>query len=67
MADNQLKIGGLVEATAFRGEILRRRVVEIVNQTVYICREDEWQKAAEERREPEAVGFKMQNVRPVAG
>jgi hypothetical protein len=65
MDDNQLKIGCLVEVTAYKGEILKRRVVEIQGQTVYICREDEWQKATEERRDPESVGFNRQYVRPV--
>jgi hypothetical protein len=63
MVDNQMKRGCLVEATAYKGEILKRRIVEIQEETVYICREDEWQKAIDERREPESVGFNRRNVR----
>jgi hypothetical protein len=63
MIDNQLKKGSLVEATAYKGELLKRRVVEIRGETIYICREEEWVKATQEGREPEAVGFKRQSVR----
>lgn len=67
MTDNQLKTGCLVEVTAFKGEVLKRRVVEISDSTVYVCREDEWQAATEQKREPESVGFNRRFLIRVVG
>lgn len=63
MDSNTFKAGDLVEAIAFGGKTILRRVVEIADNTIYICREDEWQAAKSEGREPECVGFNRQFVR----
>lgn len=57
-----LKTGVLVEVEAFGKEVLQRRVVEVVEDTVYVCREEEWKIAKTERREPVAVGFNKRFV-----
>ena len=57
-----LKIGCLIEAEAFRGERIERRVVEISGDNVYICRDEEWREAQLHRREPECVGFKQRSI-----
>jgi hypothetical protein len=62
MSHNTIKIGSLVEVSAYGGETLRRRVVEIRDETVYICRNDEWDIAKRERRDPQTVGFNRRFV-----
>jgi hypothetical protein len=62
-----LNRGILVEVEAFGGERLTRRIVEIRDETVYICREDEWNKAIEERREPATVGFNKRFITKTLG
>jgi hypothetical protein len=62
MTDKPLKIGGLAEAVAFRGQKIIRRVVEISNETVYLCLESEWKSANKEGREPQCVGFPRKDV-----
>jgi hypothetical protein len=49
--------GAWVQVRAFGGEILARRVVEVDGDTIAICRDEEYQTAQREGREPITVGF----------
>jgi hypothetical protein len=62
MDANRLKAGCLVEVLAFGGEVLERRVVEIIGDTVYICKAEEWKEAKTRGREPSCVGFNQKFV-----
>ncbi len=54
--------GDWVQLQAYGGEIIRRRVVEVARDTVYVCRDEEYEKAERERREPVAIGFRLGDV-----
>jgi hypothetical protein len=58
-----MKKGDLVMARTHSDGVVTRRVVEVTPKTVYICREEEWQAALGEKREPQSVGFKREFVR----
>jgi len=62
METNSLKIGMIIEVSAFRGARLKRRVVEIIDRTIYVCKEEEWESAKQQNREPTAVGFPLKDV-----
>ena len=49
--------GSWVRVHAYGGEIIMRRVVEVDGDTIAICRDDEFQAAQREGREPVSVGF----------
>lgn len=54
--------GDIVRVRAYGGQVLTRRVVGMKGQTVMICREDEYQAAQREGREPMCAGFPKENV-----
>ena len=62
-----MKIGDLVKVKTFSGEIVQRKVVEVIENTVYICTQAEWDKARSEQREPECAGFDRQFVVRTSG
>lgn len=49
--------GDWVRVRAYGGEIITRRVVEVDGDIIVICRDDEYQAARREGREPVSVGF----------
>ena len=57
-----MKTGDLVNVQTFSEGAVKRRVVEILRNTVYICTENEWRSALKERRQPTCVGFKREYV-----
>ncbi len=59
--------GDLVNVQTFSDGTVKRRVVEILRNTVYICTENEWRTALKERRQPTCVGFKSEYVSEVIG
>lgn len=54
--------GDSVRVQAYGGEQLVRRVVEVKGDVVLICRDEEFQAAAKEGREPVSIGFKTKDV-----
>jgi hypothetical protein len=60
--DIAMKTGDLVDVKTFSGEIVKRRIVEILRNTVYICTENEWRNAIKERRQPTSAGFNREYV-----
>ena len=62
MLCKQLKTGMMVEVAAFRGEVLKRLVVDVSGETAYLCKKEEWEKASREGREPQCVGFNLRFV-----
>ena len=57
-----MKIGDLIKVQSFKDGALDRRIVEIYGETVYVCTDQEWQNAQNDRREPECVGFNRRFV-----
>jgi hypothetical protein len=57
-----MKKGDLVNVKTFSEGTVKRRVVEILRNTVYICTENEWRTALRERRQPTCAGFKKDYV-----
>jgi hypothetical protein len=62
MEPELLQIGQSVSLLAYGDEVIKRRVVDFDDRHVYICREDEWQAAKQEGREPRCVGFKRSDI-----
>ena len=60
-----MQTGDLVLAQTFSDGRVRRRVVEIEGDMVYLCKEEEWLSARKENREPLCVGFNRVYVVPV--
>jgi hypothetical protein len=57
-----MKSGDLLSVQTFSEGVVKRVVVEVCGNTVYICREEEWERAKQEGREPDAVGFNRRFV-----
>lgn len=57
-----IEIGKNVKLRAYGGQEIVRRVVEQRNETVYVCTENEYKKASQEKREPVSVGFNVKFV-----
>jgi hypothetical protein len=57
-----MEVGNFVIVKAYGGELLTRRVVADLGETVVICSEAEFQKARNEHREPSGIGFPKQDV-----
>lgn len=55
-------VGSTVRLLAYGNEVITRRVVEVRPGVVYVCREDEYERAVRERREPVTVGFASHDV-----
>ena len=58
-----MRPGEKVKVRVFGGKTVRRVVVEQIENTVVICRPEEWYAAARENRRPEGVGFPIWDVR----
>ena len=57
-----MKRGDLVSVRTFSDGIVPRRIVENAGKTIYICTEEEWVTALNQKREPGAVGFKREYI-----
>jgi hypothetical protein len=62
--------GDHVEAESMTGPLLRVAVTGVVRgrkfPVVWVCRTEEWDSALRERREPDAVPWPAEDVRPLA-
>jgi len=54
--------GEIIKLKAFGGEELTRRVVAEEGDTIYVCKESEFQAAIAEGREPISVGFPVETI-----
>lgn len=59
-----MKQGQLITVEGFDRKRVDCRLVEVRGETAIVCSEQEWQKAKRENREPECLGWPIQNVRP---
>ncbi|MDP2728932.1 MAG: hypothetical protein Q8O55_00390 [Dehalococcoidales bacterium] len=57
-----IELGKKVKLRAYGGQEIVRLVVDQKNETVYVCTENEYKKARQERREPICVGFNIKYV-----
>lgn len=58
-----MKKGDVVSAETFDHKQIECRLVEIQGKTAIVCSEQEWRRAAREKREPECLGWPMANVK----
>jgi hypothetical protein len=54
--------GSTVKLRAYGGEIIERRIVAVRGNTVAVCKDEEYQAAQREGREPLSVGFPLSAV-----
>lgn len=54
--------GDLIRVRAFGGKELIRRLIEVKDSVVLICKEEEYLAAQKEGREPTCVGFHIEDV-----
>lgn len=54
--------GDHVKVRVFGGRLVDRVVVETVENTVVICKQEEFDQAAKEMRKPEGVGFPAADI-----
>ena len=59
-----METGQVVRVKGYDGEDMTRRVVSFDENTVAVCKEEEYQKALVERRQPLSVGVKRKYVMP---
>lgn len=57
-----MKLGQMVKLRAYGGEELVRVVVQLHNDTVVVCRPEEYENARLQGREPIGVGFHLKDV-----
>jgi hypothetical protein len=57
-----MKPGEQIVVKAFGGEKLQRVVVQVIENTVLICKKEEWDAAKAEHRDPTCVGFPLSAV-----
>ena len=58
-----MRPGQAVVVTNFDGKLLKRRVVDVIGNVVLICKDEEYDKAAEYKSLPWCVGFRKEYVR----
>ena len=58
----QITEGARVRLAAYGGEEIVRRVVDIQQDVIMVCKEEEFERAKAEGRRPVAVGFQHQYV-----
>ena len=61
-----MKKGDAVKVRAFGGEFLTRRVVEDLGKTIIICSEAEFSRAQSEGRDPNGIGFPVEDVQKIS-
>ena len=59
-----LQPGDVVRLRAYGGQEIERRVVEATKDVIMVCREDEYQRARKQGRQPLSVGFRKADLLP---
>lgn len=54
--------GEVVKVQTFRDGLVERRVVGSAKGTVYLCNESEFVEAKKEKRQPDALGFPVEDI-----
>jgi len=57
-----MRTGDHVYLRAYGDELIQRRVIAMSDRLVYVCRDDEYEVATREGREPISVGFLLSDV-----
>ena len=57
-----MREGDLVRVKAYGGEEFVRRLVEVRGDVFLICRDEEYEAARREGREPVCVGFRKEDI-----
>jgi len=57
-----MKEGQMIKLRAYGGKELTRRVVRLEKDMVIVCRQEEYESACSDGREPVTVGFHIRDV-----
>jgi len=57
-----MREGDLVRVKAYGGQELMRRLVEVRGDILLICRDEEYEAAQREGRQPVCVGFRKEDI-----
>ena len=60
--EDTMVTGEKVKVKVFGGKTVTRIVVDVIDNTVVICKQSEWKSAMLEGRNPVGVGFPVQSV-----
>lgn len=60
---NRMEAGDRVQVTEYGGRKLIRRVVANRGESIVVCNEEEYKRAASKGRGPDGIGFPRQSVR----
>ena len=60
-----MRRGQKVKVVGFDGEVADARVYDVQGKTAHVCSEEEWQRAAIEKRAPDCLGWPLSSVRDV--
>jgi len=58
----RLEIGKLTNVRDWEGQVLERRIVSACGNLVFVCTDEEFKKAKEERRDPATVGWPVEDA-----
>jgi hypothetical protein len=57
-----MKPGQMIKLRAYGNEVITRQLVRLNDETVVVCRPEEYEAALREKREPVSVGFHIRDV-----
>jgi hypothetical protein len=58
-----MRRGQKVTVVGFDGEVADARVYDVQGKTAHVCSEEEWRRAAAEKRAPDCLGWPLTSVR----
>ena len=63
----QLVVGQVLTITSDRDVIIQRKLVSVDNGVFYVCKQDEFDAAIRENREPCCIGFRPEYIMELRG
>ena len=57
-----MTVGQVLKLISYQDVVIQRRLVAVENGLFFVCKEDEFEAAREERREPNCIGFRQEYV-----
>jgi hypothetical protein len=61
-----MKPGDTVSVRSYPDKSLDRIVVKLLNNKVFVCTSEEWERAISENRTPDCIGFPPSDVKLIA-
>lgn len=57
-----MTVGKYISLVQYGNEIIRRVLVAVENEYIYVCKREEWDLSRRENREPTCIGFRSEYV-----